>query len=96
VKKNMLEKMFDYIHTEKADINHIIKGRKSINIILHICGFFSILFLIFSLLFYTYDYYYSSIYYGVLAVIYLFLNGILIIKREIYSMMIFWRSKNYE
>ena len=90
----MLDKLFDYIHTDTANVERIEKGRKNINRMVHICDYICIFFLVFSLFFYIIHYYYSAIFYGILACAYMVMGGYLMVKREIYSFMIYRRKKD--
>lgn len=82
-----------YLDIVIEDVERIKKGRETINKSIPIVLILWIVFSVFSIVFYLLNLKVSAIWIGVLAISYFILEVGLIIKREIYSIMIFLKEK---
>ena len=89
----MLEHLVGYTDTVTTDKNVLSAKRKRINIVAHITVFMFFVAYIMSFTFYTMNYFYTGIIVMILASIMLLLALVLIIKREIYSIMIYLKVR---
>jgi hypothetical protein len=86
-------KLLDYIDTTNEDINRLKEARKNIHIGTLLLGLLVILSLIFFEYFLFIGEWHYMDFFSFMAIIYLVLMVGLIIKREIFSIMIFLRTK---
>jgi len=86
-------KIFEFLDTTIEDVERIKKGRANINKTTTFTTVMFVFFLILGVFFYQVNYFFSAIYSMTFAIVLLFLDTALVLKREIFSLAIILKEK---